>query len=388
MQQQRSHARRAPLVLTALAAMTVAAFGAGGAQAAPQAKTVLIGTFSHPVYVAVAPGERQLLFVVEQSGQIQVLQNEVKLTPAFLDIHDLVSFQGERGLLSIAFAPDYQTSRRFYVAFTNLNGNVEIDEFMRHPTIKTRATRASRRILLAIPHPGAANHNGGQLQFGPDGHLYISVGDGGSVQPIGEAARDLHRLLGKILRIDPLPANGKPYGIPADNPYVGTGKREEIYAYGFRNPWRFSFDGTRIAIGDVGQSRREEVDFLAVTDAKGVNFGWPQYEGDLVYDSTRPGPDPAKFPIFVYPHSGGRCAIIGGYVARDPNLTALKGRYLYGDTCTGEMRSFFPNVATQKAVGDQPVGITAVHLSGFGRGFGGVLYITQTTGQVSRLVPP
>lgn len=388
---ERGNPRARPLLqLPAIfAALAIALLpGARNAHAAAQAKAVLIGTFSNPVYVAVAPGERRLLFVVEQAGQIQVLQDEVKLTPAFLDIRNIVAFQGERGLLSVAFAPDYQTSRRFYVAFTNKNGNVEIDEFQRSATTKTRAARGTRRVLLVIPHPGAANHNGGQLQFGPDGYLYISVGDGGAVSPRGEAARDLHRLLGKILRINPLPSGGKPYGIPADNPYVGTANRNEIYAYGFRNPWRFSFDGRRIAIGDVGQSSREEVNFLTVQDAKGVNFGWPQYEGNIVFDNTRPGPDPAKFPMFVYPHTGGRCAIVGGYVAHDASLPALAGRYLYGDYCTGQLRSLIPHVVVQKATDVQPVGITAPRLSGFGRGYNGVIYLTQSSGEVSRLAPP
>jgi hypothetical protein len=138
----------------------------------------------------------------------------------------------------------------------------------------------------------------------------------------------------------------------------------------------------------VGQLSREEVNFLNVADAKGVNFGWPQYEGDIVFDSTRPGPDPAKFPMFVYPHTDGRCAIMGGFVMHDLKLPALKGRYLYGDRCDGVIRSFFPNVITQKAGNDQPVGITAAGLTSFGKGFGGVLYITQSSGAVSRIAPP
>ncbi len=356
------------------------------AQAVAQA--VLIGTFDSPVYVAAAPGYPNLLFVVEQSGRIQILRNEVQLALPFLDISNIVNFGGERGLLSMAFAPDYTTSGRFYVAFNNKNGAVEIDEFMRSAAHATRADRTSRRILLIIPHPGASNHNGGQLQFGPDGYLYISVGDGGALSPPGEPARNLDDLRGKILRIDPLPSGGQPYGIPPDNPYVATAHRKEIYAYGFRNPWRFSFDLNRIAIADVGQSSREEVDFLDVTSAKGVNFGWPQYEGDVVFDNTRPGPDPAKFPMFVYPHTGGRCAIIGGFVSRDPAIPALKGRYLYGDLCDGDIRSFIPNVAKQKAGDDTSVGISAPGLTGFGKGRGGVMYITQTSGAVSRIAPP
>jgi hypothetical protein len=371
------------------AGLAVALWVPVAAHAAPLAKAVLIGTFDNPVYVAVAPGQRHLLFVVEQSGQIQVLLNEVKLTPAFLDIRSIVNFGGEQGLLSMAFAPDYATSGKFYVAFNDKNGFVEINEFLRSSGSPTVADRATRRVLLRIPHNGASNHNGGQLQFGPDGYLYISVGDGGALTPPGDPARNLRLLLGKILRIIPNVTGGAPYGIPADNPYVSTAhRRTEIYAYGFRNPWRFSFDGKRIAIADVGQGRQEEVDFLNVADIKGVNFGWPQYEGNLVFDNTRPGPDPAKFPMFVYPHTGGRCAIIGGFVMRDPSIPALTGRYIYGDACQGALVSLLPDVATQKATEVRNLGISAPGLSGFGRGFGGVMYFTQTSGEVSRITPP
>jgi glucose/arabinose dehydrogenase len=371
-----------------MAALVIALLPGARSAQAQQAQAVLLGTFDNPDYVAVASGQPRLLFVVEQSGQIQVMRDEVQLGHAFLDIRGIVNFGGEQGVLSMAFAPDYATSGRFYVAFNNKNGDVEIAEFQRSAGDATRADPGTRRVLLLIPHRGASNHNGGQLQFGPDGFLYISVGDGGNLSPPGVPARDRHRLLGKILRIDPLPSGGKPYGIPADNPYVGTGFRPEIYAYGFRNPWRFSFDGTRIAIADVGQSTEEEVDFLKVTDAKGVNFGWPQYEGNVVFDNAHPGADPAKFPMFVYPHTGGRCAIIGGFVMSDPNLPALAGRYLYGDLCDGVIHSFSPNVAKQRARGDAPVGITAPNLSGFGKGFNGVMYFTQTSGEVSRIAPP
>jgi len=210
--------------------------------------------------------------------------------------------------------------------------------------------------------------------------------------PAGEPARDLESLLGKILRIRPVETGGRPYGIPAGNPFVGREGRDEIFAYGLRNPWRFSFDRGRIAIADVGQGLQEEVNLLPNRDASGVNFGWPQFEGDLVFDSTRPGPDPATFPLFVYDHSDGRCAIIGGYIVRDPSLPALRGRYLYGDSCTGEIRSFIPwtipQTGEQVAVRDVPAGITLPRLSTFGVGFGGKIYAAQISGEVWRLDPP
>ena len=278
--------------------------------------------------------------------------------------------------------------RRFYVAFTNNNASIEIDEFLRSPTNPERADRTSRRFLLRIPHRGASNHNGGQLAFGPDGLLYISTGDGGNLTPPGEPARQVNSLLGKILRINPAPNGASPYTIPSTNPFVGKTGRDEVFAYGLRNPWRFSFDRSNIAVADVGQNNLEEVNFLPVTAASGVNFGWPQFEGNAVFDNARPGPAPATFPLFVYPHDAGRCAIIGGYVVRNPGLPQLNGRYIYGDACSGDVRSFIPRVAAQRADDDRSAGLSLPGLSSFGLGFGGRIYTVQIDGQVSRLAPP
>jgi hypothetical protein len=374
--------------LLSLMAASVFSLLADGIADAQTADVVSLGTFDHPLYIAVAPGYPRLLFVVEQPGRIQVLRNEQPLADPFLDITDIVAFHGERGLLSMAFAPDYPTSRRFYVALNNSNGDIELDEFLRSTASSTQADKSSRRVVLTIPHPGAANHNGGQLQFGPrDGLLYMSTGDGGKLQPPGEPARDLHSLLGKILRINPLPSGGQEYSIPADNPFLDRDARGEIYAYGLRNAWRFSFRDTLMIIADVGQRTEEEINFWPTESVAGMNFGWPQYEGDLVFDNTRPGPDPAVFPIFTYPHTDGRCAIIGGYVVRDPNLPALANRYLYGDLCTGEVRSLLANVKKQRVVDDSPTGVVLPNLSGFGRGYRNQIYLAQITGGVWRMVP-
>jgi glucose/arabinose dehydrogenase len=357
------------------------------AKAAPLAVANPIATFATPVYVTGAPGASSstLLFVVERSGVIKVLDNEVTEATPFLNISARVSSGGERGLLSVAFDPQYETNKLLYVAFTNLNGDVQVDEFQRRASNPKRADPTTRRRVLVVPHRGASNHNGGQLQFGPDGFLYISIGDGGSLTPRGAPARNLKSLLGKILRINPKLQGTQAYTIPADNPFVGTANRGEIYSYGLRNPWRFSFDGVRIAIADVGQSRQEEINFLTVPGAKGVNFGWPQYEGNLVFDNTQPGPGPAKFPMYVYSHSSGGCAVIGGYVARDPGIPAIRGKYLFGDLCTGRISVFTPNVQTQQAVDVQFTGITAVNLASFGVGPNKRIYITQTSGQLSRI---
>ena len=369
------------LFITAL----VVALAGVPARAAPLAATDFIDTFDTPVYVTRAPGANTLLFVVEQPGLIRVLENEVKLATPFLDITHLVSFGGERGLLSVAFDPNYATNRLFYVVFTNSKGNVEVDEFRRSAGNPMRANPASRRRVLVVPHRDASNHNGGQLQFGPDGHLYISIGDGGSTP---EEAPNLKSLLGKILRVNPRQQGVKPYTIPSDNPFVGTANRGEIFSYGLRNPWRFSFDGNRIAIGDVGQGRREELNFLMLGAAKHANFGWPEYEGNLPFDDSHPGAHPPKFPMYVYGHNNGGCAIIGGYIAHDPSVPLIQNRYLYGDLCTGRVNILTPHVQAQTATDVRFTGITANGLSSFGIGPQNQIYITQTGGALSRIVAP
>lgn len=373
-----------------LAAAAVFVGAASPVQALMAEATRIPGTFTSPIYVTSAPNTPNLLFVVEQIGTIQVLENEVKRPQPFLNIEALVSAGGERGLLSIAFAPDYATSRRFYVAFTNQTGDLEINEF-RSPNSPYRATPSTRRRLLTIRHREADNHNGGQLAFGPDGLLYISTGDGGEVFPRGKYSRDLNSLLGKILRIDPTPDRDRPYTIPADNPRFDTSRqRDEIFAYGLRNPWRFSFDGNRIAIADVGQSAQEEINFLTIAAARGANFGWPAYEGNAAFVQTNPpppGPDEPTFPMHTYLQADGGCAVIGGYVSRDPNVPALSRRYVYGDLCTGEVRSFVPDVVGQEARGDRLVLRRANGLTSFGVGPDRRMYFTQSSGELKRIDP-
>lgn len=349
-------------------------------------RAVAIGSFNSPVDVRYQPAQPAYLYVVEQPGRIMLMHNEVKRNRPFLDMHAIVQYSGERGLLSMAFAPDYATSFKFYVLFVNLSGNVEVDEFAASAASPLIADFGTRRVLLEIPHPGAANHNGGQLQFGQDGYLYISVGDGGNTSNPGDPARKLSVLLGKILRIDPHATATRPYRIPPDNPFVGVAGRDEIFAYGLRNPWRFSFDGNVMAIGDVGQSRLEEVDMLPLARVKGSNFGWPQYEASLLYDASKPGPGKPVFPLFAYQHLGDLCAIMGGTVIHDPQLAGLKGHYIYGDLCTGEIRSFVPDVAAQKVKNDASVGIALPGITTFGVGARQQVYMADG-GTVYRLEP-
>jgi glucose/arabinose dehydrogenase len=347
-----------------------------------------IGSFDQPVHVAGAPGFPRLLFVVEQAGRVRVLRGGKRQRRPFLDIRGLVSSGGERGLLSIAFPPDYPRSKRFYVYFTDRQGDIRVDEFKRRGA--TRAARGSRRGVIEIPHRENSNHNGGQLQF-LGGLLYLGTGDGGG--DLAGNAQDRGSLLGKLLRIDPRPSGGRPYSIPADNPFVGpTPGRGEVYSYGLRNPWRFSFDTVnakrpRIAIGDVGQSRFEEIDYTTVAAARGANFGWNAFEGFSRYPGGAPDPGGTTKPIFAYPlaRAGGSCSVIGGYVVGDRRLPGLRGRYVYADLCEGELRSLSPRLGRVR--GDRKLGLRVPTPTSFGEDTRGRLYVTSLEGPVYRLVP-
>ena len=277
--------------------------------------------------------------MVERKGTIKVLKNG-ESRGTFLDIKGLVRCcDGERGLFSIAFA-DWKDSRRFYVYFTDGSGDINITEFRTKRNDPTRADKSTKRKLLDIDHSRFANHNGGQIQWGPDDLLYIATGDGGGGGDPLENAQDKGSLLGKLLRINPLrnPKGKLKYGIPQDNPYVGEAGRDEIYARGLRNPYRFSFDRNRIVIGDVGQDRFEEVDFETLGNAKGANFGWDHYEGKARLRG-RPARQPRQAGLHLLPL---RRALLDHRRLRRPRQgpgRGIRGRYVYGDLCTGEIRS-------------------------------------------------
>jgi glucose/arabinose dehydrogenase len=350
-----------------------------------------IGNFEQPVYVSGAPGFPKLLFVVEQQGRVAVLNGGKRLSRPFLDLRGAVGFDGgERGLLSIAFAPDYRSSGRFYVYYNDNAGNIRVDEFKRRSA--TRAAPGTRRQVIEIPHPVNANHNGGQLQFlGND--LFLGTGDGGSGGDPPNNAQSKDVLLGKLLRIDPRPAGGQPYSVPSSNPFVGKPGRDEIYSYGLRNPFRFSFDRVtakqpRIAIGDVGQGQFEELDYTTVAAADGANFGWDALEGFAPYRDENSGtadPGGTTKPIFAYSHSrGGSCSIIGGYVVADRSLRPLYGRYVYADLCEGQLRSLVPHL--KGASGDRRLGLAVASPTSFGEDAAHHLYVTSLEGPVYRLV--
>jgi hypothetical protein len=349
-----------------------------------------IGTFDSPIYVTHAPGAGGCLYVVEQGGTIRVLDHGTVRPRPFLNIRGRVLAGGEQGLLSMAFDPGFRSNHLLYVAYTRGDGALEVDEL--HAPSNVQANASSRRRVIVVPHPDAGNHNGGQLQFGPDGDLYVSTGDGGGGDDQFDNARHLNVLNGKLLRIDPHKHGGSAYTIPRDNPYVGRPGRDEIFSYGLRNPWRFSFDSANgdLAIGDVGQGAYEEIDYVRRARAKGSYFGWPTWEGGAVHDSSRPDPNPDHrppiFPIEVKNHgSNGFCAIIGGYVVHNPSLGLVNGRYLYSDNCNGTIRSLVPS--TGGATGDRSTGLSVSSPSAFGVGGRGQVYVASLgDGNVYRIV--
>jgi hypothetical protein len=344
-----------------------------------------VGRFRTPTFVTGAPGVKGV-FVVEQAGRVRLLRKGKRRT--FLNIRGKVLFGGEQGLLSLAFAPDYRRTGLLYVYYVTNGGDLAIEEYRRASA--KRAAPGSARRVLTVNHPGESNHNGGQLAFGPDGLLYAGTGDGGGAGDAADNAQDVNSLLGKILRIDPRPSNGNPYRSPASNPFAGRAGRDEIYATGLRNPYRFSFDrvtskGARIAIGDVGQNRFEEIDYEKLGGANGANFGWNDFEGFSRFDGAHPpGPSRHDRPIKAYGLGGGGCAVIGGYVSGSPKLKSIRGRYVYGDFCLGQIRSLVPRLGGARK--DRRLGVRVPSLSSFGQGPGKALYATSLNGSVFKLV--
>jgi len=362
------------------------------AAAAPSLQPV--GSFTTPIHLAAPPGDTSRLFVTERGGAVRVVKDGVKLATPFLTIPSgELSTDGERGLLATAFAPDYADSGRFYTYSTDAGGDIRVDLW--HRSADPDVASPGRSLVLRVEHSSRNNHNGGDIHFGPDGLLYVSTGDGGGADDpdangqtlirSGTADQQSTALLAKLLRIAPGADGG--YAIPPDNPFAGRADaRGEIFAYGLRNPFRFSFDRATgdLLIGDVGQDDAEEVDYSA-TRGRGANFGWKCYEGSLPNDGAIPpcvalGHVP---PVFEYDRAGCQ-AITGGYVVRDPGLPSLLGRYVYADYCVGEIRSIVPSTGA----GDATTGIDVADfsLAAFGEDACGRVYVVQLSGAVSRLV--
>jgi glucose/arabinose dehydrogenase len=339
------------------------------------------------VFVTSPPGDRSRQFVVEQAGRVMVIRGGRKLGTPFLDIRGQVTAGSEQGLLSIAFAPDYASSGRFYAYYTDNAGDQRIVEFQRRDA--DRADPDSARLVLRMPDD-ESNHNGGLLLFGPDDLLYVGTGDGGGGgDQHGRRgnAQDLGSLLGKLLRIDPRAGGGRAYQVPDDNPFVGrAGARGEIYSYGLRNPWRFSFDRRTgdLAIGDVGQNAWEEISFVRRGQGRGANFGWRPFEGRARYVDGESAPGHVR-PVIVRSHGAGNCSITGGIVVRDRALAGLRGRYVFGDFCKGRVES--ARLSPGRARGVRRTSLEVSSLSSFGEDAQGRVYITSLDGPVYRIVP-
>ncbi len=363
-------------------AVNRAAAHAPAAHAAQEAAAVplvpVLSGLSSPVYVTNAHDGSNRLFVIEQPGRIKVLQPNASAPTVFLDITAKVMSGGEQGLLGLAFHPQFATNGLFYIDYTRRpDGATVIAEYQ--VSANADVALATERTLLVIPQP-FANHNGGMVEFGPDGYLYIGMGDGGSANDPGNRAQNLNELLGKILRIDVGHASGTPpYSSPPDNPFFGsTTGRDEIFAYGLRNPWRFSFDRStgELYVGDVGQGAREEVDIVQ----RGRNYGWRIMEGSLCtnLDSALCSVVQIVPPIAEYAHTGGRCSITGGYVYRGTSGSLPAGAYVYADYCTGEI--FLLKDGASSLLMD-----TSLNITSFGEDEAGEIYVVGQGGTIDRL---
>lgn len=347
---------------------------------------VVVSGLDHPVHVTHAGDGSGRLFIVEQRGIIRIVKNGSLLSTSFLDITDRVEYGGEQGLLSVAFPPDYASRKHFYVNYTGKpDGNTRVSRFS---ASGDAANPASEAILLTVAQP-YANHNGGQLAFGPnDGYLYIGMGDGGSGGDPQNYAQNPNSLLGKMLRID-VESGAAPYAIPTDNPLVGTGSgRDEIWALGLRNPWRFSFDRATgdMYIADVGQNAWEEIDFQAANTWGGLNFGWRCQEGTHEYDFTGICPSLSLVdPIAEYSRNDGR-SVTGGFVYRGALYPVLAGRYFYGDYVTGNIWSIVKTGSNPTTWSPTEFEINAgFPISSFGEDEQGELYVADYGGTIRRL---
>ncbi|MBI2197015.1 MAG: PQQ-dependent sugar dehydrogenase, partial [Candidatus Rokubacteria bacterium] len=349
----------------------------------------------NPLGIANAGDGSGRLFIVLQGGQILIHDGATVLPDEFLDITGLVTCCGERGLLGLAFHPDYASNGYFYVNYINTGGSTVIARYTAAPPNSNVADPTSAKIILTIAQPSFTNHKGGQLQFGSDGYLYIATGDGGGAGDPNNRAQTLGDPLGKLLRIDVnVPEDGPAYAVPPTNPFVDTpGARPEIWALGLRNPWRFTFDRLTgdLFIADVGQNVREEVNYQPAGSAGGQNYGWRLMEGSLCFNPSTncdDGDPVLTLPVLEYDHSLG-CSITGGYRYRGTQMPSLTGAYFYADFCSGRIwggTQTGPTSFTTTLLLD-----TALNISTFGEDEAGELYLThldETNGAVYRIVAP
>jgi glucose/arabinose dehydrogenase len=390
----------APFALLAVLALVVAACsddggngksarngsskGGSGQLGTARVKLTPITRVEAPTAFATRQGDRAL-YVTEQVGRVRAVRDGNLDAQPVLDLTADVGSGGERGLLGLAFSPD---GSKMYVYYTNRDGDIRVDEYA---IAGNSADAGSRRQVLAVDHPPAPNHNGGQTSFGPDGKLYLGLGDGGAAGDMGTGhaeggnAQSLDTLLGKILRIDPTPSAGAPYTIPSDNPFADGGGLREIWSYGLRNPWRFSWDRKTgdMWIADVGQNQWEEVDLASAGRGAGANYGWNRLEGTHQFSGSPP--DGAVGPIFEYSHQGGGCSISGGYVYRGSKIPTLAGAYVYTDYCDSALRALTER--SGKLTGQRDLGVKANQVTAFGQGQDGELYVLSQGDGLQRIDP-
>ncbi len=356
--------------------------GTGGTPGSGLRLELLTDALNQPLHVTAAPNDQERLFVVEQAGRIRILKASVLLSTPFLDISGRISCCGERGLLGLAFDPAHSQNGRFYVDYTDAAGDTRVSRF----TLGASADigdATSEQLIIGVQQP-LSNHNGGLIEFGPDGYLYVGLGDGGP----GRNGQDLSTLLGSILRIAVSAGGG--YTVPPDNPFVGhPTARAEIWAYGLRNPWRFAFDRATgdLYIGDVGEGRREEVDLLPAGSPAGVNFGWNTMEGNECFASTSCDRTGLTLPVLDYDHGEG-CSIIGGHVYRGSAVPNLRGTYFYADYCGGWIRSFrYQGAQATELMDWSGVLDPGGNVTSFGEDAAGELYVTTRSGRLYRITP-
>jgi hypothetical protein len=378
--------RRLALLLTLAAGLAAPAT----AQAAPRFEPV-DGTYDAPIYLTAPPRDTTRVFVVQRGGLVMVVRDGVAQSQPFIDLSGVVTTDGERGLLSMAFPPDYETSGLVYTYLTGPSGQLQVREHQRSAT-NPDATVAGSRLVWTQDHGSESNHNGGQIQFGPDGLLWLATGDGGGSNDTSNNAQRLDTQLGKMLRIDPRPSGSAGHTIPPDNPFAaqGDGAVDTIWSTGLRNPFRFSFDRVTgdLLIGDVGQSAREEVDFAPFSGrlGDGGDYGWRCREGSIATPGV-PACEPRGpyiAPFFDYGRTAGR-TVTGGVVVRDPGLPTLLGRYLYADFFGSELRSLAPGApgGDDRATGLS--GAEATRVTAFGEDACGNVYVVSLDGPVNRL---
>jgi glucose/arabinose dehydrogenase len=342
--------------------------------------------FQSPVFVTHAPADSTRLFVVERGGVIRIVQGGSVLPAPFLDISSRVQAGGEQGLLSVAFHPLYGVNGEFFVYYTDVNGDSRVSRFLVSGADPDVADPSSEFPVLFAAQP-FSNHNGGLLAFGPDGMLYVGLGDGGSGGDPQGNGQDSTTVLGSILRLDV--DGGSPYAIPADNPFVGDADAaKEIWVYGLRNPWRYSFDRATgdLFIGDVGQSAWEEIDVQPASSTGGENYGWKVMEGTHCFNAATCNQAGLVLPVVEYAHSGGACSVTGGYVYRGSALTDMVGRYFYADYCAGWIRSFRYAGGSALDPQDHTADLgTVSQIVSFGEDAAGELHVVSLTGAVYRL---